>query len=133
MTTLYEYIYERVAAEKPEQKPQKWEFNVEGNIYIARSLQTGKDPWTKARQFLPPNFELLDQKFFERRGQREESSILKLRIPTWALIVQGNYIERDQQSEALKIGEQLSQFRGISLLLIQGEPGAGKTALRADF
>jgi len=88
-----------------------------------------KSPLAEGREFLPSGSELLDRKFFDAQGQRGESRILKLREATWSLIIQGNYIERDQQYEALAIAQQLAEFPGISLLLLRGEPGAGKTAL----
>jgi cold shock CspA family protein/DnaJ-domain-containing protein 1 len=88
-----------------------------------------KSPLIKAWEFLPSGFELLDQKFFVTQGKRGESRILKLREATWSLIIQGNYIERDQQDELLAMAEELAEFEGISLLLIRGEPGAGKTAM----
>lgn len=75
------------------------------------------------------SFDVLDQRFFAEQGKKGHSQILKLRVATWALILQGNYINRDQQDELLSIAEKLAEFEGFSLLLIRGEPGAGKTAL----
>ncbi len=80
-------------------------------------------------EFVPSGFDLLDERFFQTQGQRGESRLLKLREATWSLIIQGNYIDRDQQEELLNIAEELAECEGISLLLIRGEPGAGKTAL----
>ncbi|MBD1862434.1 MULTISPECIES: caspase family protein [Trichocoleus] len=126
---LYNYIYERVAVEKPEQKPQKWDFGLESKILLTKVPLANVKPLIKAQKFVPDGFEILNEDFFKLRGQRQESSILKLRTATWALITQGNYIKRDQQNEALNISKQLKEFGGTSLFLIQGEPGAGKTAL----
>lgn len=78
---------------------------------------------------LESSFDVLDQRFFEEQGKKGHSQILKLRVATWALILQGNYINRDQQDELLSIAEELMEFEGFSFLLIRGEPGAGKTAL----
>ena len=99
------------------------------NSKAEKFFQVSDEPWETVKQFVPPSFELLDRKFFETQGQRGESRILKLRAATWSLIIQGNYIQRDQQDELQKIAEGLQSFNGISLLLIRGEPGAGKTAL----
>ena len=96
---------------------------------VKNNSQASEDPWERVWQSVPPDFELLDRKFFETQGQRGESRILKLRAATWSLIIQGNYIQRDQQDELLEIAEELENFNGISMLLIRGEPGAGKTAL----
>jgi hypothetical protein len=92
--------------------------------------KSSKDPWTRVRHFVPPEFDLLDQTFFQKR-RGGESRILKLpsAAKNWSLITQGSYIERDQQGEALALAEELAEYSGISLLLIRGEPGAGKTAL----
>lgn len=90
--------------------------------------QAGQDPWVKVRKFVPPEFDLLDDKFFKARG-RGDSPILRLPSATWSLITQGNYIERDRQEDLLTQAEDLAEYDGISLLLIRGEPGAGKTAL----
>jgi hypothetical protein len=93
---------------------------------VAKSV---KAPWAEIRNYVPSGFEVLEQQFFDMQGQRGESRILKLRMATWSLIIQGNYIERDQQGEALEIAKQLAKLPEISLWLIRGEPGAGKTAL----
>jgi tetratricopeptide (TPR) repeat protein len=103
-----------------EQKCQDWNAQNEA--------KSSKDPWTRVRHFVPPEFDLLDQKFFQKR-QGGESKILELPTATWSLVTQGGYIERDQQGDALALAEELAESSGISLLLIRGEPGAGKTAL----
>jgi hypothetical protein len=105
-----------------EQKCQDWNAQNEA--------KSSKDPWTRVRHFVPPEFDLLDQTFFQKR-RGGESRILKLpsAAKNWSLITQGSYIERDQQGEALALAEELAKYSGISLLLIRGEPGAGKTAL----
>lgn len=90
--------------------------------------QASKDPWVWVRKFIPSNFDLLDEKFFEDRG-KGEAQILRLSSAAWSLVTQGSYIERDQQQDALALAEELAKYDGISLLLIRGEPGAGKTAL----
>ncbi|MBE9138949.1 caspase family protein [Nodosilinea sp. LEGE 07088] len=73
---------------------------------------------------------VFDEDFLRQQGERQEASILKLRTATWALITQGNYIDRDQQDDLMGAAEQLRDFRGISLILLRGEPGSGKTALQ---
>ena len=105
-----------------EQKCQDWNAQNEA--------KSSKDPWTRVRHFVPPEFDLLDQTFFQKR-RGGESRILKLpsAAKNWSLITQGSYIERDQQGQALALAEELAKYSGISLLLIRGEPGAGKTAL----
>jgi hypothetical protein len=105
-----------------EQKCQDWNAQNEA--------KSSKDPWTRVRHFVPPEFDLLAQTFFQKR-RGGESRILKLpsAAKNWSLITQGSYIERDQQGEALALAEELAKYSGISLLLIRGEPGAGKTAL----
>ena len=92
--------------------------------------KSSKDLWTRVRYFVPPEFDLLDQTFFQKR-QGGESRILKLpsAAKNWSLITQDSYIERDQQGKALALAQELAKYSGISLLLIRGEPGAGKTAL----
>jgi hypothetical protein len=92
--------------------------------------KSSKDPWTRVRHFVPPEFDLLDQTFFQKR-RGGESRILKLpsAAKNWSLITQGSYIERDQQGDVLELAEELAEYCGISLLLIRGQPGAGKTAL----
>ncbi|NEO85126.1 MAG: hypothetical protein F6J87_12885 [Spirulina sp. SIO3F2] len=88
------------------------------------------NPLELAVELLQDDFELLDQHFFERLQRNPgRSHILKLPAATWSLVLQGNYVERDQQWEALELAQQLIQIQGTSLLLIRGEPGAGKTAL----
>ncbi|MEQ8996238.1 MAG: hypothetical protein RID53_07005 [Coleofasciculus sp. B1-GNL1-01] len=97
-----------------------------------RQTQTrqGNDPWGQVRKVVPPEFDLLDQKFFHKR-RGGETRILKLPSVSknWSLITQGNYIDRDQQGEVFAQAEALANYSGISLLLIRGQPGAGKTAL----
>ncbi|MEQ8382098.1 MAG: hypothetical protein RH949_06980 [Coleofasciculus sp. A1-SPW-01] len=97
-----------------------------------RQTQTrqGNDPWVQVRKVVPPEFDLLDQKFFHKR-RGGETRILKLPSVSknWSLITQGNYIDRDQQGEVFAQAEALANYSGISLLLIRGQPGAGKTAL----
>lgn len=90
--------------------------------------KAGQDPWVKVRKFVPSEFDLLDDKFFKERG-RGESLILRLPSATWSLITQGNYIDRDRQEDVFAMAEELAEYTGISLLLIRGQPGAGKTAL----
>ena len=88
------------------------------------------DPVEQAFTLIQDDFELRDQAFFEKLKRNPgRSHILKLPVATWSLILQGNYVERDQQEEALQLAWELAQIHGTSLLLISGEPGAGKTAL----
>jgi len=97
-----------------------------------RQTQTrqGKNPWVQVRKVVPPEFDVLDQKFFHKR-RGGETRILKLPSVSknWSLITQRNYIDRDQQGEVFAQAEALANYSGISLLLIRGQPGAGKTAL----
>jgi hypothetical protein len=95
-----------------------------------KEAKSSKDPWTGVRHSVPPEFDLLDQTFFQKR-RGGESRILKLpsAAKNWSLITQNSYIERDQQGKALALAQELAKYSGISLLLIRGEPGAGKTAL----
>jgi tetratricopeptide (TPR) repeat protein len=79
-------------------------------------------------------YDALDAAFFEAVAARVASSqaraqVLRLRAANWSMLFQGNYVERDQQWEALQQAQQLAQQSGISLMMIRGEPGAGKTAL----
>ncbi|QDL07168.1 hypothetical protein DP114_03905 [Brasilonema sennae CENA114] len=126
---LYQYVYQRIGKEKPEQTPQQWELGKEGQIIIAKNPHAIKDPWRETRQYVPSGFKVLDQKFFDNENKTPEAQILKLRVATWSLIIHGNYIERDGQDEALNLAKKMAQFPGISLMLIRGEPGAGKTAI----
>ncbi|KAM3115752.1 hypothetical protein [Phormidesmis sp. 146-33] len=76
----------------------------------------------------------MDAPFFEEvetkvANKQARTQILKLRAANWSMLFQKNYVERDQQGEALEKALRLSQANGISLMLIRGEPGAGKTAL----
>ncbi|MBP5972617.1 caspase family protein [Brasilonema sp. CT11] len=126
---LYQYVYERIGKEKPEQTPQQWELGREGQIIIAKNPHAIKDPWRETRQYVPSGFKVLDQKFFDNENKTPEAQILKLRVATWSLIIHRNYIERDGQDEALNIAKKMAEYPGISLMLIRGEPGAGKTAI----
>jgi Caspase domain len=83
---------------------------------------------------LLPDYEILDAPFFEAVADKVTNNqvrarILNLRAANWSMLFQKNYVERDQQGETLEQALQLSQADGISLMLIRGEPGAGKTAL----
>jgi len=87
-----------------------------------------------ALEKLRPDYEILDKAFFEAvaakvANNQARTQMLKLRSANWSMLFQGNYVARDQQGEALEMVLGLSQRTGISLLLIRGEPGAGKTAL----
>ena len=95
-----------------------------------KATRSQKDPWIQVRKVVPPEFDLLDQTFFHKR-RGGETRILKLPSVSknWSLITQGSYIDRDQQGQVLEQAEELAKYSGISLLLIRGEPGAGKTAL----
>ncbi|MBW4630187.1 MAG: caspase family protein [Brasilonema octagenarum HA4186-MV1] len=126
---LYQYVYQRIGKEKPDQTPQQWDLATEGKIIIAKNPHAIKNPWRETRQYVPSGFKVLDQKFFDNEKQTPEAKILKLRVATWSLIIQGNYIERDGQDEPLNIAKKMAKFPGISLMLIRGEPGAGKTAI----
>jgi tetratricopeptide (TPR) repeat protein len=126
---LYQYVYQRIGKEKPEQTPQQWDLATEGQIIIAKNPHAIKDPWRETRQYVPSGFKVLDQKFFDNENKTPEAQILKLRVATWSLIIHGNYIERDGQDEALNIAKKIAEYPGISLMLIRGEPGAGKTAI----
>ncbi|NMF84523.1 caspase family protein [Nodosilinea sp. P-1105] len=79
-------------------------------------------------------YDVLDAAFFEAVAARVASNQARaqmLRLPgaNWSMLFQGNYVERDQQGVALQQTQRLAQQPGISLMLIRGEPGAGKTAL----
>jgi len=79
-------------------------------------------------------YDALDAAFFEAVAARVASNQARaqaLRLPAanWSMLFQGNYVERDQQGLALQQAQRLAQQPGISLMLIRGEPGAGKTAL----
>jgi tetratricopeptide (TPR) repeat protein len=87
-----------------------------------------------ALERLRPDYEILDAAFFEAVAEKvaknqARTQILKLRSANWSMLFQGNYVARDQQGEALEMALGISQQMGISLMLIRGEPGAGKTAL----
>jgi len=89
-----------------------------------------RDPLSQIRDYVPTEFELLDTDFYENQ-QGENVPILNLPSATknWTLITQGNYIDRDQQDDFLDLAQELKSNQGISFLLIEGKPGAGKTAL----
>jgi tetratricopeptide (TPR) repeat protein len=94
---------------------------------IAKKLQT-------TLENLRQDYEILDAPFFEAvankvKNNQVRARILNLRAANWSMLFQKNYVERDQQGETLEQALQLSQANGISLMLIRGEPGAGKTAL----
>ena len=77
-----------------------------------------------------PSFEVLDEHFFQKAARnRRRSKIINLKTADWLLILQKDYIERDQQSNLLEIAQELAKIPDISWLLIRGEHGAGKTAL----
>ncbi|BAY34616.1 hypothetical protein NIES2107_65210 [Nostoc carneum NIES-2107] len=79
--------------------------------------------------FLPEGFETLKKIFLAKEGKRSEGRLLKIAEANWSLIINKNYIERDNQQQWLQIAKDLAEFEGISLLLIKGNPGAGKTAV----
>jgi len=122
LTLTLKYKDKREILARFEKKCQDWN--------AQKEAKSSKDPWTRVRYFVPPEFDLLDQTFFQKR-QGGESRILKLpsAAKNWSLITQDSYIERDQQGEVLGLAEELAKYSGISLLLIRGEPGAGKTAV----
>lgn len=117
-----------------------WEDDIQKNLerfeqeYInkkkAKDQAKNKDPWCNIRKFVPTEFELLDTDFYEKR-QGENVPILNLpsAAKNWTLITQGNYIDRDQQEDFFNLAQELKSDKGISFLLIEGKPGAGKTAL----
>jgi uncharacterized caspase-like protein/DNA polymerase III delta prime subunit len=83
---------------------------------------------------LRSDYEILDEAFFKGVAAKvaknqARTQILSLRAANWSMLFQESYVERDQQGEALETALNLSNHDGISLLLICGEPGAGKTAL----
>jgi uncharacterized protein YbgA (DUF1722 family) len=83
---------------------------------------------------LRPDYDILDAAFFavvadKVANNQARTQILKLRAANWSMLFQKNYVERDQQGDALAQALRLSHDQGISLMLIRGEPGAGKTAL----
>ena len=87
-----------------------------------------------ALEKLRPDYEILDKAFFEAvaakvANNQARTQMLKLRSANWSMLFQGNYVARDQQGESLEMALGLSQRTGISLMLIRGELGAGKTAL----
>ncbi|MFN7463882.1 MAG: caspase family protein [Pseudanabaena sp.] len=111
-----------------------------GEITLVTYPSTGKnesvcsDKLQNAIAKLRSDYEILDAAFFELvaakvANKQARTQILKLRAANWSMLFQENYVERDQQGEALEKALQLSENDGISLMLIRGEPGAGKTAL----
>ncbi|MFO0287799.1 MAG: caspase family protein [Pseudanabaena sp.] len=111
-----------------------------GEITLVTYPSTGKnesvcsDKLQNAIAKLRSDYEILDAAFFELvaakvANKQARTQILKLRAANWSMLFQKNYVERDQQGEALEKALQLSENDGISLMLIRGEPGAGKTAL----
>jgi uncharacterized protein YbgA (DUF1722 family) len=83
---------------------------------------------------LRPDYDILNAAFFavvadKVANNQARTQILKLRAANWSMLFQKNYVERDQQGDALAQALRLSHDPGISLMLIRGEPGAGKTAL----
>jgi hypothetical protein len=111
-----------------------------GEITLVTYPSTGKieadssDKLQNAIAKLRSDYEILDAAFFELvaakvANNQARAQILKLRAANWSMLFQKNYVERDQQGEALEKALQLSEDNGISLMLIRGEPGAGKTAL----
>ena len=111
-----------------------------GEITLVTYPSTGtieadcSDKLQKAIAKFRSDYEILDAAFFELvaakvANNQARTQILKLRAANWSMLFQKNYVERDQQGEALEKALQLSEDYGISLMLIRGEPGAGKTAL----
>ncbi|PZO42618.1 MAG: hypothetical protein DCF19_06145 [Pseudanabaena frigida] len=111
-----------------------------GEITLVTYPSTGKieadcsDKLQNAIAKLRSDYEILDAAFFELiaakvANNQARTQILKLRAANWSMLFQKNYVERDQQGEALEKALKLSEDYGISLMLIRGEPGAGKTAL----
>jgi len=83
---------------------------------------------------LRPEYDVLDLQFFQKFADpvaknQPRSKILNLHTANWSMLLQSNYVERDQQWELLEKTLRLSSHNGVSLLLIRGEPGAGKSAL----
>jgi len=94
------------------------------------SAQLRIDPIAQAVARLSTDYEELNEAFFDRYRQNSgKSNLLKTKLATWSMILQGNYVERDQQNAALDTVLRLAALDGTSLLIIRGEPGAGKTAL----
>ena len=84
--------------------------------------------------FLRINYEILDAAFFDEVAAKVEqkqarTQILKLGSANWSMLFQKSYVRRDQQDTALNLALELSQSTSISIMLIRGRPGAGKTAL----
>ncbi len=119
-----------VICQHPAELPITWQ-QLQGIQPELKSVDNSQDKNSSKTlaEFVPSGFDLLDERFFQTQGQGGESRLLKLREATWSLIIKGNYIDRDQQEELLDIAEELAEDEGISILLIRGEPGAGKTAL----
>ena len=94
------------------------------------SAQPRIDPIAEAVAKLSTDYEELNETFFDRYRQNSgKSNLLKTKLATWSMILQGNYVERDQQNAALDTVLRLAALDCTSLLIIRGEPGAGKTAL----
>jgi DNA polymerase III delta prime subunit len=82
---------------------------------------------------LYPDYEILDKLFFKQVASHVSENngrdqIRLFQAVNWKMLFQQSYVERDQQREALEKALCLSQNE-VSLMLISGEPGAGKTAL----
>ena len=94
------------------------------------SAQPRIDPIAEAVAKLSTDYEELSETFFDLYRQNSgKSNLLKTKLATWSMILQGNYVERDQQNAALDTVLRLAALDRTSLLIIRGEPGAGKTAL----
>ena len=74
---MYDYLYERVTMEIPEQVPRKWVFDVEGDLIVARNANPREAE-------LPPEITeaLADQRVFVREGAvRQLGSFLESEHP----------------------------------------------------
>jgi tetratricopeptide (TPR) repeat protein len=92
------------------------------------------DKLQAALEKLRSDYQILDEAFFKGvavkvANKQARTQILSRRAANWSMLFQESYVERDQQGEALETALGLSQNNEISLMLICGEPGAGKTAL----
>jgi V8-like Glu-specific endopeptidase len=75
------------------------------------------------------SFQVLNEQFFAEQSESGFFEILKLRRASWPLILKGDYIDRDQQEGCLAAAKKLADYPGISLLVLRGLPGNGKTAM----
>jgi hypothetical protein len=127
LSELYDYVYERVREQSPNQTPCKWEFDLRGGFYVARNphrrVVPGKLPLDMEELLVHPNVEVRLTAVRMLEGLAQESDLSRAAAARLALSGLINddsrrvsvAVDRALQATALSLGVEALHFGQVAV------------------